>query len=42
MEMYEEVEGNALNAYDAYDTPDATTTREENLNQPLQIEGVEV
>ena len=37
MEVYEEVEGNAFNAYDA---PDATaTTREEDLNQPAQIAG---
>ncbi len=40
MEVYEEVGGNAFNAFNAFDTPDAmTTTREEDLNQPAQIEG---
>ncbi len=41
MEVYEEVGGNAFNACSAFDALDATTTREENLNQPAQIEGVE-
>ena len=41
MEVYEEVGGNAFNACNASHALDATTTREENLNQPAQIEGVE-
>ncbi len=41
MEVYEEVGGNAFDACNASDALDATTTREENLNQPAQIEGVE-
>lgn len=38
MGMYEEVEGNAYNAGDSRDPPDATTaTRDENLNQLAQM-----
>lgn len=38
MEMYEEVEGNAYNAGDARDPPDATAaTRDENVNQSAQM-----
>lgn len=40
MEAYEEVEGNAFDAYDAPDALNATaTTWEEDLNQPAQIAG---
>lgn len=38
IEICEEVEGNAFNAGDTYNPPNATaTTREENLNQPVQM-----
>lgn len=46
MEEYEDIEGDAFNALNAYDAPDATaTTREEDESQPGQIAcqaGVEV
>lgn len=42
MEVYEYVEGNAFNVCDASDALDATTAMVEDLNQPAQIEGIEV